>query len=437
MSTDTLLAWASKPASRRMMSMVGLPTPQPLKRGEGPWVAEPLSGQRVVLGGSDSMREVIAALGAEVVTDTEEEPSALVYDARGVATAEGLKGLYDFFHPRIRAMGRCGRVVVIGHPAMVAESAQAASASEALLGFVKSISKEIGRKGSTANLLSVVPGAESGLAGPLRFLLSPRSAFVTGQVLSTTSGPESCPSVQPLAGKTALVTGAARGIGKATARRLAEEGARVIVLDIPPESEALDELAAELDGVALALDITDTGAASDIATAAGGCLDILVHNAGVTRDKTLAKMDEERWDLTIDVNLASVIAVTETLLTDGTIPDGGRIVLVSSIAGIAGNAGQTNYAASKSGIVGLTRHLGCALADRDIAVNAVAPGFIETRLTHAIPFTIREVGRRFSNLNQGGLPVDVAEAITFLSSPGAGGLHGNVLRVCGGNLLGA
>jgi len=437
MSTDTLLAWASKPASRRMMSMVGLPTPQPLKRGEGPWVAQPLSGQRVVLGGSDSMREVIAGLGAEVVTDTEEEPSALVYDARGVATAEGLKGLYDFFHPRIRGMGRCGRVVVIGHPAMVAESARAASASEALLGFVKSISKEIGRKGSTANLLTVVPGAESGLAGPLRFLLSPRSAFVTGQALSTTSGPEPCPSVQPLVGKTALVTGAARGIGRATARRLAEEGARVIVLDIPPESEALDELAADLDGVALALDITDTGAASDIATAAGGCLDILVHNAGVTRDKTLAKMDEERWDLTIDVNLASVIAVTETLLSDGTIPEGGRIVLVSSIAGIAGNAGQTNYAASKSGIVGLTRHLGCALADRDIAVNAVAPGFIETRLTHAIPFTIREVGRRFSNLNQGGLPVDVAEAITFLSSPGAGGLHGNVLRVCGGNLLGA
>ena len=437
MSTDTLLAWASKPASRRMMSMVGLPTPQPLKRGEGPWVAEPMSGQTVVLGGSESLREVIAGLGAEVVTDTEEEPSALVYDARGVATAEGLKGLYDFFHPRIRGMGRCGRVVVIGHPAMVAESAQAASASEALLGFVKSISKEIGPKGSTANLLTVVPGAESGLAGPLRFLLSPRSAFVTGQALSATSGLEPCPSVQPLAGKTALVTGAARGIGRATARRLAEEGARVIVLDIPPESEAIDELAADLHGVALALDITDTGAASDIAMAAGGCLDILVHNAGITRDKTLAKMDEERWDLTVDVNLASVIAVTETLLSNGTIPEGGRIVLVSSIAGIAGNAGQTNYAASKSGIVGLTRHLGCALADRDIAVNAVAPGFIETRLTHAIPFTIREVGRRFSNLNQGGLPVDVAEAITFLSSPGAGGLHGNVLRVCGGNLLGA
>ena len=183
MSTTCWLAWASKPASRRMMSMVGLPTPQPLRR-EGPWVAEPLSGQTVVLHGAESLREVIAGLGAEVVTDTEEEPSALVYDARGICTADGLRGLYDFFHSRIRGMGRCGRVVVIGHPGMVAESAQAASASEALLGFVKSLSKEIGRKGSTANLLTVVPGAESGLAGPLRFLLSPRSAFVTGQVLS-------------------------------------------------------------------------------------------------------------------------------------------------------------------------------------------------------------------------------------------------------------
>ena len=267
--------------------------------------------------------------------------------------------------------------------------------------------------------------------------MSARSAFVTGQVLAVSSAAPSAAGVQPLAGKTALVTGAARGIGEATARRLAEEGARVIVLDIPPETEMLEALASELDGLALPLDITDDAAAAHISDAAGGRLDVLVHNAGITRDKTLARMDEERWDLTIDVNLGSVVSITQALLDDGAIPDGGRIVLVSSIAGIAGNAGQTNYAASKSGIAGLTRHMGQQLAERDIAVNAVAPGFIETRLTHAIPFTIREVGRRFSNLNQGGLPVDVAEAITFLSSPGAGGLHGNVLRVCGGNLLGA
>ena len=130
MSTDTLLAWASKPASRRMMSMVGLPTPQPLRRGEGPWVAEPLADHRVVLGGSESLQSVIAGLGAEVVTE-DEEPGALVFDARSVATADDLRELYDFFHPRIRAMGRCGRVVVVGHPAAVAKDAQAAAASEA------------------------------------------------------------------------------------------------------------------------------------------------------------------------------------------------------------------------------------------------------------------------------------------------------------------
>jgi len=420
-----------------MMSMVGLPTPQPLDRGEGPWVETPLADRRVVLGGDDALGEIISGLGAEVVSDDEDAPNALVFDARGVTTADGLRGLYAFFHPRIRGMARCGRVVVVGCPTGSAQTAEGAAAAAALLGFVKSVSKEIGRKGSTANLLTVSPGAEAGVAGPLRFLLSARSAFVTGQALAVSTASKADPVVQPLAGKTALVTGAARGIGEATARRLAAEGARVIVLDIPSEAETLATLADELDGVGLPLDITDASAATDIAAAASGRLDVVVHNAGITRDKTLAKMDEQRWDLTIDVNLASVISVTESLLDNGSIPDGGRIVLVSSIAGIAGNAGQTNYAASKSGIAGLTRHMGCVLAERDIAVNAVAPGFIETRLTHAIPFTIREVGRRFSNLNQGGLPVDVAEAITFLSSPGAGGLHGNVLRVCGGNLLGA
>jgi 3-oxoacyl-[acyl-carrier protein] reductase len=218
---------------------------------------------------------------------------------------------------------------------------------------------------------------------------------------------------------------------------MAAEGARVLCLDIPPESGALELLAEEIGGVALGLDITDEAAAKQIAAAAGGVVDIVVHNAGITRDKTLGKMDAALWDLTIEVNLASVVRVTEALIESRVVPAQGRVVLVSSIAGIAGNTGQTNYAASKAGVAGLTRHLGRALQSKGIAVNAVAPGFIETRLTQAIPFSIREVGRRFSNLNQGGLPVDVAEAITFLSSPGAGGLHGNVLRVCGGNLLGA
>ena len=311
------------------------------------------------------------------------------------------------------------------------------AAQQGLVGFTKSVAKELGRKGSTANLITIASGAEDGLAGPLRFLLGRRSAFVSGQTLHVGSGGVAGVWTEPLAGKTALVTGCARGIGNATARRLAAEGAQIICLDIPSDAEALEQLAEELGGIALPLDITDPEAAKQIAAAASGNLDVLVHNAGITRDKTLGKMDEGLWDMTLEVNLGSVVRVTEALVSDGTIGEGGRIVLVSSIAGLAGNTGQTNYAASKAGVAGLARSLGAELKDKGIATNAVAPGFIETRMTRAIPFGIREVGRRLSNLNQGGLPTDVADAITFLSSPGAGGLHGNVLRVCGGNLLGA
>ena len=162
---------------------------------------------------------------------------------------------------------------------------------------------------------------------------------------------------------------------------------------------------------------------------------VIVHNAGVTRDRTLGKMREQSWDLTLDVNLGAILRLNEALLP--ALGAGGRVILLASIAGLAGNVGQTNYAASKAAVAGLARHLGPALAPRGIAVNAIAPGFIETRMTAAIPAATREVARRLSNLSQGGLPEDVAAAITFLCSPGAAGLSGRVLRVCGGNLIGA
>jgi len=162
----------------------------------------------------------------------------------------------------------------------------------------------------------------------------------------------------------------------------------------------------------------------------------VIHNAGVTRDKTLARMKPEKGDQTIDINLSAVVRITEALL-EGPMRAGGRIILLSSVAGIAGNMGQTNYAASKAGIVGYTRGLATELAPRGITVNAIAPGFIETRLTAAIPVMIREVARRLSALGQGGLPQDVGEAITFLSTPGAAAMTGRVLRVCGGAFVGA
>ena len=439
--SDTILNWATNPSTRKMMSMVGLPTPQPLKRADGPWSETPLEGSRWTIGGgglATRISGIVSSMGGSLVDDPGEDGKVrgLVFDATKLETVADLRALYDFFHPTIRSMEKCGRVVVIGRPAAAEGTVSESAARAALVGFVKSLSKEVGRKGSTANLLTVDGGAEDGLEGPLRFLLDYRSAYVTGQVICVTSTSVAGVWSLPLAGKVVLVTGCARGIGEATARTMAAEGARVVCLDIPQEAEALGLFAEEIGGIALPLDITDPAAAERIADAAPS-LDAVVHNAGITRDKTLGRMDESLWDLTLEVNLGSVVRVTESLLAAGVIAKNGRIVLVSSIAGIAGNTGQTNYAASKAGVIGLTRSLGAKLAKDGIAVNAVAPGFIETRLTDAIPFGIREVGRRLSNLNQGGLPVDVAEAITFLSSPGAGGLHGNVLRVCGGNLLGA
>ena len=161
----------------------------------------------------------------------------------------------------------------------------------------------------------------------------------------------------------------------------------------------------------------------------------MVHNAGVTRDKTLAKMRPEQWDLTLAVNLDAVLKITSAL--DPLIQDHGRLVLLSSIAGIAGNVGQTNYSASKAGVIGAVEALAPRLAERGIAVNAIAPGFIETRLTDAIPVATREIARRLCNLGQGGLPSDIAETATFLASPGAAGLTGQIVRVCGGNFVGA
>ena len=440
---DTLLSWASSPTSRKMMSAVGLPTPQPLTRSTSRWNAAPLKGGVwSVAGGSMStaLADTVRSMGGTVVAGDEPVTDALaglVFDATHFSTADDLQSLHTFFHPRVRSIAKCGRVVVVGRPHRESSGAGEAAVRSALLGFTKSLAKELGRKGTTANLITVDEGAEQGVYGPLRFLLDARSAFVTGQPIRVGSAGHTGSWEALHDGRTVLVTGAARGIGEATARTFAAEGAHVLCLDVPSAAEALEALAAEINGTALPLDITDPSAAQRILEARDGPLHTVVHNAGITRDKTLGKMDGSLWDLTIEVNLSSVLRVTESLVNAGAIPSTGSVVLVSSIAGIAGNTGQTNYSASKAGIIGATHQWGTSLRAQGIAVNAVAPGFIETQMTNAIPFGIREAGRRLSNLNQGGLPIDVAETVVFLSSHGASGMHGNVLRVCGGNLLGA
>jgi 3-oxoacyl-[acyl-carrier protein] reductase len=148
-------------------------------------------------------------------------------------------------------------------------------------------------------------------------------------------------------------------------------------------------------------------------------------------------MTEDQWTSVIDINLSAQERINDELLEREAIRENGRIVCVSSMVGIAGNAGQTNYATSKAGVIGMVQSLAPAIAPRGVTINAVAPGFIETKMTASVPLVLREAGRRMNSLSQGGLPVDVAETIAWFASPASAGLNGTVVRVCGQSLIGA
>ncbi|MFF4247521.1 3-oxoacyl-ACP reductase [Streptomyces sp. NPDC001822] len=438
---DRYLHFTGTAAGRFLTRRTGLPAPVALRRWS---VGTPsLEGPLLHLTAGESacpgqFAPVLAATGLKV-TGSAERPAGIVLDATGVSTAAGLARVHAALHPVIRSLAGNGRVVVLGTTPSPDDHHQAA-AQQALEGFVRSLGKEIGR-GSTAQLVRLAPGAGAASAeSTLRFLLSPRSAYVSGQVVQLTADApgETADPAAPLSGRTALVTGAARGIGAAVASVLARDGARVICLDVPQVREELVRTADRLGAASLPLDITAPDAAERIAAAAPGGLDALVHNAGITRDRRLANMAADRWASVVDVNLDSVLRTTDALLESGTVNRGGRIVATASIAGIAGNTGQTNYAAAKAGIIGMVRSLAPrAAAGHGVTVNAVAPGFIETRMTAAVPLFIREAGRRMNSLSQGGLPVDVAETVAWLAHPGSGALNGQVVRVCGQSLLGA
>jgi 3-oxoacyl-[acyl-carrier protein] reductase len=286
----------------------------------------------------------------------------------------------------------------------------------------------------------------TGLESTVRFLLSAKSAYVDGQVFYVGAADSVPPADwdKPLDGKVALVTGAARGIGAEIAKVFARDGAKVVAIDMggsEQASAALAETATKVGGTALTLDVTAPDAVDRItahlAEHYDGKAHILVNNAGITRDKLLANMDDARWDSVIAVNLLAPQRLAQGLVDNGTIGDGGRIVGLSSMAGIAGNRGQTNYAATKAGMIGMTQALAPGFGEKGITINAVAPGFIETKMTEAIPLATREAGRRLNSLFQGGLPVDVAEAIAYFASPASNAVTGNTIRVCGQALLGA
>ena len=442
--TDRYQDFVSTSVGRLLVKNLGLPNPVRLER----YVAgSPLVTGTVALGGAgrlaERLPETLAPLGIETTATTQADSryKGLVFDATALTDPAQLVALHDFFHPLMRSLDTCARLVVLGTPPEQVGGAERV-AQRALEGFTRSLGKEVGR-GGTAQLVYVTAGAESAVGSTLGFLLSPKSAYVSGQVIrigTSVSEPAETPDWRrPLAGKVALVTGAARGIGEQISRVLARDGATVVGVDVPQAADDLVRLTNELDGDYLTLDITVKDAPQRIAhhlTQAHGGVDVVVHNAGITRDKRLANMDGDRWSSVLGVNLLAPERITQELLAQHVIHPNGRIIGVASIAGIAGNLGQTNYATSKAGVIGMVESLRDELTD-GITVNAVAPGFIETAMTAAMPLATREVGRRLNAMSQGGLPVDVAETIAWYADPASTAVNGNVVRVCGQMMLGA
>lgn len=433
-----------------MARQLGVPQPETLRRyraGE-----PPLTGSLLIGGAGRVVEPLRAALekdydlvGNNLGGRWADSFGGLVFDATGITEPAGLKGLHEFFTPVLRNLGRCGRVVVVGGTPEAAANTNERIAQRALEGFTRSLGKEL-RRGATTALVYLSPDAKpaaTGLESTMRFLLSAKSAYVDGQVFSVGADDSTPPAdwEKPLDGKVAIVTGAARGIGATIAEVFARDGAHVVAIDVESAAENLAETASKVGGTALWLDVTADDAVDKISEHLrdhhGGKADILVNNAGITRDKLLANMDDARWDAVLAVNLLAPLRLTEGLVGNGSIGEGGRVIGLSSIAGIAGNRGQTNYATTKAGMIGITQALAPGLAAKGITINAVAPGFIETQMTAAIPLATREVGRRLNSLLQGGQPVDVAEAIAYFASPASNAVTGNVIRVCGQAMIGA
>ncbi|MGE7693462.1 3-oxoacyl-[acyl-carrier-protein] reductase [Lysinibacillus sp. NPDC094177] len=248
--------------------------------------------------------------------------------------------------------------------------------------------------------------------------------------------------MRKLEGKVAVVTGASRGIGRAIAFKLADEGAKVVVNYSGSQAKAEEVVASiqENGGEAIAVQASvskteEVTALMDAAVKTFGSLDILVNNAGITRDNLLMRMKEDEWDDVLETNLKGVFLCTKAVTRQMMKQRAGRIINISSIVGVAGNAGQANYVAAKAGVIGLTKTTAKELASRNILVNAIAPGFIETEMTDQLPEDLKQGMLTQIPLAKLGQPEDIAKAVAFLASDDANYMTGQTLHIDGGMVM--
>lgn len=397
--------WANyRMMKNTILSALGFPKPAELQRSSVPW----------------------SELGAE--------PKIL--DCRQVKDSSSLKQIAFQLKTELQSLGTNEAIILVGSLPQEGDPASKRIHQHALTGMMKSVAKEIGHKGQRINLLRLPADVDLNTQSvPFRFFGSGRSSFITGQTLDITNETS---SGSP-AGKVCLVTGGSRGIGAACVSRLLKEECKVIIVDMPSSKNTASDLI-EAGAEFYGCDVTDLSSmSSTLASILGihGKVDMLVNNAGITRDKTLKRMPEEYWDQLIAVNLQAVLNITDHLLAVQGMEDNGRIINMSSISGIGGNFGQTNYTAAKAAVIEMAASYADHVSEKSITINAIAPGFILTDMVKSMPMMTKIAAERLTCLAQAGTPEDIAEAVTFLAHPGAQGINGQVLRVCGGSFLGA